>query len=177
MADKGTVYKARIALSDTDTHRYETLELTINQHPSETQERVVARLLAYALSYQPGLTFTKGICDGDSPDIELQLPGQKRDLWVEVGLPDPERIRAACKRTNQVSIYLCGNGTGRWQHRHRDELRDLDNLQLVPLPRELTDPLVKGLGRSVDWSLTLSDGTLYLDSGGETLQAPITPLE
>lgn len=177
MALKGTVYRARIALSDTDSHRYESLELTLNQHPSETKERVVGRLLAYALAYQPGLSFTRGICDGDTPDIELQQPGQKRDLWIEAGLPDPQRIRAACKRTNQVIIYLCGEGTGRWLQRHQQELSDLGNLQLIPLPPELTDPLVEGLQRNIDWSMTLSDGTLYLDDGRQTLQANLERLE
>ncbi|MES9871346.1 MAG: YaeQ family protein [Sedimenticola sp.] len=176
MADKSTIYKARLNLSDVDQGCYQQLDLTLAMHPSETEHRLVVRLIAYALCYQEGLTFTKGICDGDSPDIWLQNPGGKLSQWVEVGLPMPERIESACRRSDHVALFIYGRQRHRWERANLDRLGNLDNLTVIALPDMLLDALTDELERTMAWSLTITDGILYLDTAENHYSEQLTYL-
>ncbi|MCG8427784.1 MAG: YaeQ family protein [Chromatiales bacterium] len=173
MADKSTIYRGKIGLADSDQGRFETLELTVAQHPSETRERVIARILAYALCYQEDLQLGKGVCDGEMPDIYLQPPGEKMQRWIEVGEPTPERLQAACRKADQVILFLYGKRPWRWQEQHLQKLADYKNLIITLLPGELLQPLSEQLQRSFHWSLNISDNQAYLYPEGlnETLPA------
>ncbi len=111
MALPSTIYKTTIQLADIDRGRYETLQATVAQDPSETEERLVARLLASAVFNEDDLTFTKGLCATDEPDLWVKGGDGRVRLWVEVGLPDAERIVKASRHAERVALLACGRAT------------------------------------------------------------------
>ncbi|TNE76492.1 MAG: YaeQ family protein, partial [Gammaproteobacteria bacterium] len=129
MALKATVFKAELAVSDMDRGYYQSHALTIARHPSETDERMMVRLLAFALNASEDLQFTRGLSTDDEPDLwQKNLQGDIT-LWIEVGLPDERRIRKACNRAEQVIIYAYGARTAPvWWNNIRDALTRFDNL-------------------------------------------------
>ncbi|MES9899087.1 MAG: YaeQ family protein [Sedimenticola sp.] len=173
MALGSTIHKASITLSDVDRGVYCDLQQTLARHPSETAERMVARLLAYALCYEEGLLFTKGICDGDAPDIWLKDENDRIAHWIEVGLPTPERITTACKKATKVTIFLYGQHTDRWQKMHQQQLQRLKRLTLFRLPEELLQQAVNDLQRSINWSLTITEGQIYLTTDRQDLEGQL----
>lgn len=176
MALPPTIYRARVALSDLDRHCYATLNATLARHPSETADRLVARLLAYALWYEEDLTFTKGICAGDEPDLWVKGPDGRVTLWIEVGLPDPERLLKASRHAGQAVLLAHGKGLERWEATHLSRLANRDNLQVVALDQAFVEALVALLQRGIDWSLTVTEGTLYLETDGAHLETQLRPL-
>lgn len=176
MALPSTVYRASIELSDMDRGIFEHLQATVARHPSETEERLVARLLAFALCYEPELAFTKGIGAGDEPDLWVRGPDGRTTLWVEVGLPDPERLVKASRHAARVVLLAAGSSRRRWEEQHLPRLAALPNLTVVGLDHVFLRGLAERLERSVSWTLTLTEGTLYLTVGGETLETTLVRL-
>lgn len=170
MALPVTIYKATIQLSDLDRGIYETLQATAARHPSETEERLVGRLLAYALLYEEGLVFTKGICEGDEPDLWSKAPDDRIRSWIEVGLPDPERLLKARRHADQVALVAFGSKLPGWERQHLDKLINSSNITVIILEQEFINQLVSRLKRSVTWSITITEGNLYLQDGNETLE-------
>ncbi len=176
MALPSTIYRVNLQLADLDRHCYESLQLTLAQHPSETPERLLARLLAYALCYREGLTFTRGVGAGDEPDLWAHEPDGRVALWVEVGLPDPARLQKAARHAGEVVLLAFGPTRFRWEGMHLAALSRIPNLQVLGLDYAFLSTLSGRLQRAIDWSLTLTEGTLYLESGGETLETPLQRL-
>jgi uncharacterized protein YaeQ len=170
MALPPTIYRVAIDLSDIDRGCYEKLGVTVARHPSETAERLIARLLVYALCYEEGLTFTKGVSAGDEPDLWLKGPDGRVRLWVEVGLPDPERLIKASRHSEGVVLFVYGSGLSRWQAAHLPKLQSIDNLTILGTEQLFIDQLVARLQRSISWDLTVTEGTLYLTVDGETVE-------
>jgi uncharacterized protein YaeQ len=170
MALPSTIYRAGIELSDIDRGLYESLQVTVAQHPSETAERMVVRLLAYALCYEPELTFTKGISAVDEPDLWLKGPDGRVLTWIEVGLPDPERLAKSCRHAGRVILFACGAALPRWEGQHLAKLAGIRNLTVVGFDQEFVNRLTARLQRAVSWSLTITEGSLYLTVDGETLE-------
>ena len=170
MALPVTIYKANIQLSDLDRDIYETLQTTVARHPSETEERLVGRLLAYALLYEEGLCFTKGISEGDDPDLWSKAPDDRIRSWIEVGLPDPERLLKARRHADQVTLLAFGSKLPSWERQHLDKLINSSNITVITLEQEFINQLVSRLKRTVSWSITVTEGNLYLQDGSETLE-------
>ena len=170
MALPPTIYRANLQLADVDRDCYRQLAVTLARHPSETGERLVGRLLAYALCFEEGLAFTRGICAGDEPDLWLKGPDDRVELWVEVGLPDSERIVKASRHARRVVLVAFGKGLPRWRDQHLSRLETLSNLQVLALDSAFLQQLVAGLERSITWEMTVSAGTLYLSSGDRVLE-------
>ena len=173
MALPSTIYKATIQLSDIDRGRYETLTATVAQHPSETEERLVARLLAYAIFSEDDLTFTKGLCASDEPDIWVKGGDGRVRLWVEVGLPDAERIVKASRHAERVALLACGRALATWQQQHLPKLANIANLTVMAIDQSFIAGLVERLERSVSWSITITEGVCYLTIGDQTLETAI----
>lgn len=174
MALPSTVYRANIQLSHIDRNHYESLQVTVARHPSETAERLVARLLAYALFADQELVFTKGICAGDEPDLWIKRPDNRVLLWLEVGLPDPERLAKACRHAERVVVLTCGASLATWKKQHLPKLSAIPNLTLLGLEQEFLTRLVSRLERSITWALTVTEGSLYLSLADETLESSLT---
>ncbi|GAC1447397.1 MAG: YaeQ family protein [Desulfuromonadaceae bacterium] len=170
MALPSTVYRVNIQLSDVDRGVYESLQATVARHPSETEERLVARLLAYALFFEPELTFTKGIGSGDEPDLWLKGPDDRVLLWVEVGLPEADHLIKASRHAARVALIACGRALPRWEQQHLSKLEGVPNLSLICFDQDFINSLVFKLDRSINWSITITDGNLYLNVGDETFE-------
>ncbi len=163
MALKPTIYKLRIALSDLERNYYDTLNLTVALHPSETQERMMARVLAFCLNAQEGLQFTKGLSDIEEPDIWLRTMDDKTLLWVDVGEPDAERMKKATRKAEDVKVYSFNSKSDTWWEQgkgkfsqHALEITRFDPSQIV----SLTDLLA----RTVDWSVTITGQSAFIAS-------------
>jgi uncharacterized protein YaeQ len=176
MAQPATVYRASIQLSDLDRNHYVELSATLARHPSETAERLVARLLAFALFHSDELTFTKGVSAGAEPDLWAKEPDGRIALWIEVGLPDPERLIKASRHAGRVILLACGPNRWRWESAHLPALGRMKNLSVYALEQEFLQELVTGLGRSFQWTLTITEGTLYLNSGTTSIETPLLKL-
>ena len=177
MATGTTIYHATIQLADADRGVYTELRATLARHPSETAERLVVRLLAYALFYEPGLVYTKGISDGDQPDLWVTDPDNRIALWLEVGLPDVTRITKACRRAARVVLLLSGQRRRQWQGMHLSNLAGETNLAIWTLEQAVIQQLVDALERSVKWALTVSGGVVYLAVGGRSMETPLICLQ
>lgn len=173
MALRGTVYRFRLDLSDVDRNCYQALNLTLNQHPSETIERLVLRLLAYALSYREGLEFTRGVCEGDEPDFWSHAPDGRVELWGEVGLPEAARLQHASRHAEQLFLLAGGGKFERWQEHNLEPLKGISNLAGYRLDWAWLQQVANGLERTAQWSLTVSDGMLYLNDGEQDWSTPL----
>jgi len=177
MALPSTIHRVAIDLSDIDCGRYARLEATVARHPSETAERLVLRVLAYALCYDEDLVFTKGISAGDEPDLWVKRPDGRVQEWIEVGLPDPERLRKTSRHAERVVLIAGGGGLQRWLNQHQPKLASITNLTILILDPTFVNRLAETLERVVEWSVTVTEGVLYLTRGIETLESPVTIIQ
>src|SRR6187401_1187912 len=130
MALKATIFKAELSVADIDRGVYRDHTLTIARHPSETDERMMVRLLAFALNASELLEFGRGLSAEDEADlIERDLTGAIA-LWIDVGLPDEREVRKACGRAKQVKVYTYGRGAALWRAQNREAQARLANLEL-----------------------------------------------
>ena len=176
MALPSTIYKANIQLANIDRSCYETLQVTVARHPSETEERLVARLLAFAVFFEDDLAFTKGLCATDEPDLWVKEGDGRVRLWVEVGLPDSERIVKASRHAERVALLACGRSLLNWQQQHLPKLAGISNLTVTTLDQPFVAGVVERLGRSVSWSITITEGVCYLTIDDETLETAVRKL-
>ena len=170
MALKSTIFKAELQVSDLDRHYYATHALTLARHPSETDERMMVRLLAFALFADERLEFGRGLSTEDEPSLwQKDLTGAV-ELWIEVGLPDERAIRKACGKANRV-VVLCygGRGADLWWAQNRDRLERLRNLTVMALPSAATQELAALARRSMELQCTIQDGQAWLSGEGATL--------
>ncbi len=177
MATGTTIYRATVQLADSDRGVYTELRATLARHPSETAERLVTRLLAYALFYEPGLVFTKGISDGDQPDLWVLDADNRVGLWLEVGLPDVARITKACRHATRVLLLLSGQRRRVWEGLHLADLKTASNLAIWTVDQSVIQKLADYLERSVTWSVTVSGGVVYLAVGNHSLETPLLCLQ
>ena len=173
MALPSTVYKASIQLSDVDRGVYESLQATVARHPSETEERLVARLLAFAIFHEPELTFTKGICAADEPDLWVKGGDGRVRFWVEVGLPEADRIIKASRHAERVLLLAYGRALAGWDRQQLPRLENLANLTVIGIDQAFINGVASLLERSINWSITISDGTIYMTIGEETMHSVI----
>ena len=176
MAQPATIYRAGIQLSDIDRGLYASLQITVARHPSETEERLLARILAYTLYYEPELTFTKGVGAGDEPDLWIKGPDGRVKSWIEVGLPDAERLIKASRHSEQVVLCAFGSALPVWEKQQLPKLAGSANLTVISLEQSFLKQLTERLQRSISWSLTVTEGTLYLTIDGETLESSVIRL-
>lgn len=163
MALSATIYKIELHVADSDRHYYGSHTLTVARHPSETAERMMVRLLAFAMHASEHLVFTRGLSDTDEPDIWLKDLTGAIDLWIEVGQPAETRILKACGRANQVVIY-CYNGHASklWWESARNKLERARNLKVICLPSESTRMLATQVQRSMVLHVNIQDNELSI---------------
>jgi uncharacterized protein YaeQ len=173
MAIAATIYTFDIDLANADRQVYETLALRVARHPSESEEYLVARVLAYAMEYTDGIAFSRGVSEPDEPAIVVRdLTGAIRS-WIEIGSPDAARLHRAAKAAPRVAVYthkdaalLLRNLSGERIHRAAD-------LELYAIDRALIRDLAARLERRMSFSLALADRELYVSMAADTLTGPI----
>jgi uncharacterized protein YaeQ len=175
MALTSTIFKATLQISDIDRPYYGEHQLTLARHPSETDERMMVRLFAFALHADENLSFTKGLCADDEPDLwQKSLTGEIA-LWIDVGLPDERRVRKACGRAAQVCLYLYGGrAADLWWQKNADKLQRFANLRVVELAEAESKGLAALAQRSMQLQCTIQDGEIWLNCDGQTLS--LSPL-
>jgi uncharacterized protein YaeQ len=165
-----TIYTFDIDLSDVDRNVYETLNLRVAQHPSETLDYLVTRVLAYCLEYTEGIGFSKGLSDPNEPALFVRdLTGELQG-WLDIGLPEPERLHRASKAAPRVVVYA-HKDTAQWLVRLGEaKIHRAEKLEVFAFDRAWIAQIVARLERRMKWSLARSDGEIYLTLGGDTIQ-------
>jgi uncharacterized protein YaeQ len=173
MALTATMHNVELALSDVDRGVYETLDLRVAQHPSETTRFLVTRVLAYALSYEEGIAFSKGgLSSTDEAPIAVHDPTGILLAWIDVGVPSAERLHKAAKAARRVAVFtselgnLKRNVAGQKVHR-------AEEIDVWPLPPSFLDAIAAKMEKRSKLELTRNDGTLYVVVSGTTLEAPL----
>ena len=168
MARKPTIFKFTIALSDTDAGRYLDLNLTVAQHPSETVERMMARVLAYCLNAQDGLSFSKGLSDNDEPDLWRQsLDGRVLD-WIEVGEPSTERLRKASALAESVRVYCFNYKADSWWQQSASKLQRLE-VYVCQFDWNDIQQLAGLAQRTLAMTVTISDLSAFIATDTDSL--------
>ncbi|MES2263281.1 MAG: YaeQ family protein [Pseudomonadota bacterium] len=169
MALKATIYKAELSIADMDRNYYDTHVLTLARHPSETDERMMVRLLAFAIHAHEQLTFTKGLFDVDEPDLwQKDLTGAI-ELWIEVGQPDDKKLLKGCGRSEHVVAYSYSATSHIWWKQIANKVERAKNLSVINLPSEATEALAKMAQRTMQLQCTIQDSQIWLTDGVETV--------
>ena len=172
MALKATVVKAELQLSDLDRHHYATYPLTLAQHPSETDQRLMVRLIAFALYASDRLEFGKGLSNEEDPDLWRRDYTGDIEQWIDLGQPDESRIRKACGRARQVIVVnYAGRAADIWWDKNSAALSRLDNLTVVDLDADTVEALGALIERSMRFSVLIQDGEMQLMGDAGTLLA------
>lgn len=170
MALTSTIYNAAIELSDVDRGVYETLDLRVAMHPSESPAYLATRLLAYCLEYTEGIEFTSGLSNGDEPAIVVRDLTGRLEAWIEIGAPDADRLHRASKLAGRVAVYthrdlrnLLGQLEGKKIHRAAD-------IPIYTFGRGFIDALAERLERRIRMTLSVTERHLYLDIDGFAME-------
>jgi uncharacterized protein YaeQ len=164
MALRATVFKAELSVNDMDRGRHAVHPLTIARHPSETDERMMMRVLMFALRSSDRLAFGRGLSNVEEPDlIDRDMTGAI-DLWIEVGLPDERTILKACGRAGQVVVAAYGSGADLWWKGVAGGLARAKNLEVIRLPVDASRALASLASRTMDLQATIQDGRVWFSS-------------
>ena len=177
MAQTATLYNFDIELADGDRHVYETLALRVARHPSESEEYLVARLLAYLLEFSEGIEFSRGVADPDSPAIAVRDLTGAITSWIDIGAPDAARLHKASKAAARVVVYTHKDPTQFLKQIAGEKIHRADALELYAIDRALVAALVARLERRVAFSLSVNDRELYLSIGAENLTGVVSRLK
>jgi len=169
MALKSTIHKVDLQIADMDRSYYQQHNLTIARHPSETEERMMVRLIAFALYADEALVFGKGLSDEEEPDLWLKDMTGAIQLWIDVGLPDEREIRKACGRANQVILVIYGGRTAdMWWAQNSKQLQKQSNLTIINLPDSAA--LTPMAERSMQISCNVQDGQVFISSENTAME-------
>ena len=165
VALKPTIYKLRITLADIDRDHYDTLNLTIAQHPSETLERMMARVLAFCMNARENLLFTKGLAAVEEPDIWARTLDGRISLWIDVGEPLFDRIKKATRVSPVVKVYSFNSKSDAWWSQAREKFSELAGASVFQFHWQGVQAMAGLAKRTMDLSITITDGTAYVASG------------
>ncbi|WP_419904926.1 YaeQ family protein [Kiloniella sp.] len=163
MAQKATIYKVELSVADMDRHYYETHNLTVAKHPSETDERLMVRILSFALNAHEQLEFTRGLSTEDEPDLWQKSLSGEIELWVALGMPGEKIVRQSCGKADNVLIYCYGGSTAEmWWEKIKNSTTRFDNLQVTNFSRKDTNELGKLANRSMKLQVNIQDGDVMV---------------
>jgi uncharacterized protein YaeQ len=173
MALSATIYTFDISLSDVDRNVYQTLALRVACHPSETEEYLWTRVLAYCLEYTEGIAFSKGLSTPDEPAVMVRDLTGALQGWIEVGAPDAARLHRASKAAPHVAIYTHKDPRLLQRQYEGERIHRADRLVIHAIDRELLDALVARLDRRMSFDLSVTERHLYVTIGDETLSGEV----
>ena len=176
MALGATIYNFDIELADTDRHVYESLALRVARHPSESEEYLVARLLAYLLEFAEGIEFSRGVSDPDEPAVAVRDLTGAIQKWIDVGTPDAARLHKASKAAGRVAVYTHRDPTQFLKQLAGERIHHAEALELYAIDRTLVSALVARLERRVAFSLSVTDHELYVSIGADNLTGTVVRL-
>ncbi|GKT11305.1 MAG: hypothetical protein ISEC1_P0268 [Thiomicrorhabdus sp.] len=176
MALKPTIYKFKISLSDLNRHYYDTLNLTIAQHPSESLERMMARVIAYCLNAQEFLSFTKGLSAIEEPAIWVRTLDDQLALWIDIGEPAVDRIKKSTRQAQAVKVYSFNTKSDVWWDQNKSKLNQLD-ASIYRFEWSDIQALAKLVERTMDLSITITEDSAYIATALGECELPWTVLQ
>ena len=162
MAQTATIYTMAIDLADMDRGVYETLALRVAQHPSESEEYLVTRVLAYCLEYTEGITFSNGISDPDEPSLSIRDLTGALQVWIDIGTPEAARLHRAAKAAPRVVVYIHKDPAQFLRRISGEKIHRSANLEIYEIRRSMLSELVARLKRRMTFSLSVTDGDLLI---------------
>lgn len=175
MALKATIYKATLNVADLDRNRFLDTSLTLACHPSETTQRMMLRLLAWIVYADERLSFTRGLCADDEPEIWLRNDHMGIDLWIELGLPDERRLKKACSQSGQVVLFTYNDRAAQiWRQQNQASLSKFANLTIWNLDDEQLAQLSALADRTMSLQATIQDGIIWLSDAQSHLELRLT---
>ncbi len=163
MAQNATIYKVELSVSDMDRNYYDTHKLTVAKHPSETDERLMVRLVAFALNAHETLEMTKGISTENEPDIWQKSLSGELDVWIALGLPSEKVIRQSCSKAGKVFVYPYGGRTAEiWWDKIKGSTIRFDNLQVIGFSEKDTNALARLASRNMKVQVNVQDGEVMV---------------
>lgn len=178
MASNATIYKAVLQIADLDRQYFQDHALTLARHPSETEERLMVRVLAFALHADEALSFGRGVGTEDEPALWQRDATGQIDLWIEIGQPDEKTLRQACGRSKQVIVYVYGARSADvwWANQHL-ALDRLKNLSVTLLPMDSVRTLAEMTKPAMQLQWTIQDGHIWIADGAQTLHIELQRLK
>jgi uncharacterized protein YaeQ len=165
MALSSTIYRVQLELSHVDRGVYGEHQLRLAQHPSETVERMVVRLLAFGLRHDDGLEFGRGVSATEEPDLWRREGDGRVIEWIEVGQPDAKRLIKASRKSGRCVLFAFGEGVDRWRTSQLGDLKAPENLGVARIDADFVTNVAATIERQVRWSMTVADGVIFLTSG------------
>jgi uncharacterized protein YaeQ len=162
MAISATIIQFQIQLSDIDRHCYQTLNLRMAQHPSETDGFLLCRLFAYCLHYEEGIFFSKGLCAPEEPAVGIQYDDGRFKDWIEVGVPSIDRVKKAVRLSEQVRIYSYRSVKPLLHAARKDPKVEKWGVEITELPTAFVEKIEPEMTRKNDWQLVRTEDTIYL---------------
>ena len=162
MALKPTIYKLTIAISDFNRDYYDTAQLTVAQHPSETLERMMARIIAYCLNAQENMSFSKGLSNAEEPDIWVKTLDDQIKLWIDMGEPVAERIKKSSRSAPEVKVYSFNSKSNTWWEQTKGKVQAFSNVKYYQFDWVQMQVLATFAERTMDWSITISGDMVYI---------------
>ena len=176
MALTATIYNFDIELANVDRNVYETVALRVAQQPSETEEYLLSRVIAYCLEYAEGIAFSRGIAEPDEPPLAVRDLTGALQLWVEFGAPDAARLHKASKASPRVAVYTHKEPRIFLRAYEGAKIHKSESLELYAMDRELLAEFVERLDRRVKFAMTVTDGQLFLDFDGDSISGAVQRL-
>ncbi|MEK7207862.1 MAG: YaeQ family protein [Pseudomonadota bacterium] len=178
MATKATIIKADVQIADMNRQYYQDHRLTLAQHPSETEERLMIRLLAFALHADDELSFASGLSAENEPDLwKKDLTGNVK-LWIDLGQVDEKRIRKACSKADRVVIYTYQARTAKpWWQQIKEKLDRFDNLSVISIENKSETPIAALAQRNLQLQCSIQDAAVYLSSDSGSVELNLNPLK
>ena len=173
MALSATIYNFDIALADIDRGVYESLALRVARHPSETEEYLLARVIAYCLAYREGIAFSRGLAEPDEPPLAVRDLTGALELWVEIGAPDAARLHKASKAAPRVAVYTHRDPAQLLRQLAGERIHRAEALELYAIDRSLLTALAERLERRMSFQLSVTEGHLYLTLGDVSLDGAV----
>jgi uncharacterized protein YaeQ len=174
VAIASTIHNIEIELADSDRRVYESLALRVARHPSESEEYLVARVLAYTMEFTDGIAFSRGVSEPDEPAILVRdLTGAIRS-WIEIGTPDAARLHKAAKAAPRVAVYTHKSPLQLLRNLAGERIHRASEVELYSIDRALIQQLAARLDRRMAFSLSIDDRELSVSIGTETLTGPVT---
>jgi len=177
MALKSTIYKITVHLADMDRDYYTSLNLTIAQHPSETEQRLMTRLLAFILNAHDELKFGRGVSDEEEAAIWHINYSDVIELWIELGHPEEKRLKKACNKAQKVKLYCYNSSSDVWLKQNNKKLSQFKNLTVEKFESEQIQKLAGFLTRTMEFQASIQDGQLWLTIGDDTILVEQTSLQ
>jgi uncharacterized protein YaeQ len=171
-----TIFVFEIDLADSDRGVFESLSLRVARHPSEADEFLAARVLAYCLEYAEGIEFSRGLCDADEPPLAIRDLTGRMTAWIDVGTPSAERLHRASKAVDRVIVYVHKPAAQWLEGLHAERIHGAGRLEIRQLDRGLITSLAAALDRRMSMTVSVAGGEIYVDLSGASFSGATTSL-